>query len=200
MTHIYNLGILASGAGTNFSRIVEAVKTGNIPNATVTCLITDRDATVLDKAKSLQIPNYQLSPTDSPNPQAWFNAVLEKLKLQKVSLVILAGFLRKIEDPLLTAYKDRILNIHPALLPKYGGTGMYGSRVHEAVLKNKEKETGVTVHVVDAAYDHGPIVLQETIAVLAKDTAETLARRVHELEYEVYPKAIALYLKQIGYE
>ena len=121
----------------------------------------------------------------------------DELIAQGVSVVILAGYLRKITVPMLERYAGRILNVHPALLPKFGGKGMYGRAVHEAVLRAGEKETGITVHVVDAVYDHGPVVLQQKIAIKEAESVESLQRRVHELEYEYYPKAVAHFIKTL---
>ena len=121
---------------------------------------------------------------------------LKELQKKQVDLIILAGFLWKIPSPLINAYPQKIVNIHPALLPKYGGKGMYGSRVHQAVIDAKEKESGITIHYVDEIYDHGKIVLQAACPVDEQDTAETLAAKVHALEHLHYPAVIAQLVKK----
>lgn len=116
--------------------------------------------------------------------------LIEFLKVEKIDLIILAGFLLKIPEAFVRAFPDKIINIHPALLPKYGGKGMYGMHVHEAVIKNKETESGITVHFVNEEYDKGETILQVKCRVEPNDTPETLAHKIHALEYEYFPKAI----------
>ena len=118
------------------------------------------------------------------------NLVLNLLKENKIDWIILAGFLLKVPDNIIAAFPDRILNIHPALLPKYGGKGMYGSRVHEAVVAAGEKESGITIHLVNDHYDEGQIVFQASCPVLASDSADDVAAKVHALEYEHFPRVI----------
>nr|WP_243665078.1 phosphoribosylglycinamide formyltransferase [Rhodothermus marinus] len=123
--------------------------------------------------------------------------MLEVLRAHDVELVALAGYLKKIPDNVVAAYRNRILNIHPSLLPAFGGPGMYGRRVHEAVLNYGVRWTGATVHLVDEEYDHGPIVLQEPVPVLPDDTPETLAARVLEVEHRLYPEALRLFAEGV---
>ena len=123
---------------------------------------------------------------------------MELLKKHQIDLICLAGYLTKVPDKVVRAYRGRIINIHPALLPKFGGKGFYGENVHEAVLAAKEKESGATVHYVDEEYDHGSIILQQKVPVLPADTPETLAQRVHQVEYEIYPQAIKLVLEKLA--
>jgi phosphoribosylglycinamide formyltransferase-1 len=118
------------------------------------------------------------------------DAYVDEFKKNKIDFIVLAGFLWKIPIALLKAYSNKIINIHPALLPNYGGKGMYGNKVHEAVLANKEKESGISIHYVDEIYDHGKIIFQAKCAVLENDTADSLAQRIHALEHEHYPKII----------
>ena len=148
------------------------------------------DAFVLERAKRLGIPSMvftrsQLYGTDD---------VLLRLKELKTDLVVLAGFLWLVPDNMLKAYPSRILNIHPALLPDFGGKGMYGHHVHEAVLESGRKTSGITIHLVDEVYDHGRILLQAECPVLAGDTPDSLAERIHQLEHHHYPEVIKKYL------
>lgn len=151
----------------------------------------------MDRAERLGIPAQVIPPSNWRTPHEWAQALLSGVQARHIDLILLAGFLRKIEEPLLNAYKGRILNIHPALLPRHGGPGMYGMRVHQSVLKCGDTETGVSIHVVDQEYDHGQVIWQEKIHVEPRDTPESLATRVHELEYIAYPKAVTEYLKKM---
>jgi phosphoribosylglycinamide formyltransferase-1 len=118
------------------------------------------------------------------------DAYIPELKEKNIDFIVLAGFLWKIPSPLIKAYSGKIINIHPALLPNYGGKGMYGNRVHEAVIANGDKESGITIHYVDEIYDHGQIIFQAKCDVLPDDTADTLAKRIHELEHKHFPRVI----------
>lgn len=190
-----NIGVLCSGNGTNFEQIALAVQKGEIPNARIACLILDRQAKASEVANRLGIESLLLEPKDFPDVVNWMGAVKKELLKRDIGLVVLAGFLRKIEAPLLEAYPKRVLNIHPALLPKFGGKGMYGMKIHESVIASGSKESGVTVHLVDEFYDHGPIIFQEKIPILPGDTAESLGAKVLAMEHSVYPKAIASYIQ-----
>lgn len=194
----HKLAVLASGNGTNFERLAQACQKSEIPESQIVCLIADRACGATSRARRLGIASFVLEPKKFPDMESWSKALLDSLKKQDAGLILLAGFLRKIPPALIKAYPAKILNIHPALLPKYGGQGMYGRRVHEAVLASKEIETGVTIHVVDEEYDHGPVIWQEKIPVLPTDTPETLQFRIHEIEHRAYPKAVAFYLKHIS--
>ena len=121
--------------------------------------------------------------------------MLKNLKSHKIKFIVLAGYLKKIPKNILHAYDRNIINIHPALLPKYGGKGMYGKHVHEAVIANKETESGITIHYVDEIYDNGEIILQQKCSISENDTAETLAEKIHQLEYAHYPEVISSLLK-----
>lgn len=177
--------------------MAEACRSGEIPGARITCLITDRLCGALDRAKGLAIPAFTLEPKQFPNTDEWTNAMTERLRHCGVHVVCLAGFLRKIGPGMLAAYPSRILNIHPALLPRFGGPGMYGRRVHEAVINAGETQTGVTIHIVDKEYDHGPVLWQERISVASGETPQRLETKIHELEHRVYPKALAEYLNKL---
>lgn len=192
------LAVWVSGSGSNLERIIEACRNGEIP-ASVVLVISDRPGILaLERAAKHSIPSAVVSKKDYESEGAYALALMELLKNYRVDLICLAGYLRRVPDEVVRAFSGRILNIHPALLPKYGGKGFFGQTVHEAVLAAKEKETGATVHCVDEQYDHGSIIIQKKIPVLPTDTPETLAERVHQLEYEIYPQAIKLVLEKLA--
>ena len=186
-TTLANLGFLASGRGTNVQTIVEACRAGALAANPVVIISNNAKSGVLAYAKNENIPHYHISQQTHPDVDV---AIAETFLQYDVSLVVLAGYMKKISSHLLATFKNRIINIHPALLPKYGGQGMYGMRVHEAVLAAGEKETGVTIHLVDAEYDQGQILAQEKVAVEPDDTPETLAARVLEVEHALYKATI----------
>ena len=142
-------------------------------------------AKVLEKANSLDIPTEVFTKTALSD-----GTILNKINKIKPDLIVLAGFLLKFPGSIIEAFPNKIINIHPALLPKYGGKGMYGMNVHKAVIENKEKESGITIHFVNEEYDKGEIILQEKCTVDSYDTPETLAKKIHGLEYTYFPKAI----------
>ncbi|AEN72923.1 phosphoribosylglycinamide formyltransferase [Rhodothermus marinus SG0.5JP17-172] len=187
------LAVFASGGGTNFQAILDAIEAGRLPARVVLCVSDRPTAGALERARRHGIPTAVLAPKDYPSPEVFGEALLEVLRAHQVELVALAGYLKKIPDNVVAAYRNRILNIHPSLLPAFGGPGMYGRRVHEAVLNYGVRWTGATVHLVDEEYDHGPIVLQEPVPVLPDDTPETLAARVLEVEHRLYPEALRLF-------
>lgn len=191
------LGVLVSGGGTNLQAIIDACNSGILKDiAEVAVVISNKiDAFGLERARKNNIPAIFVDRKKVNDGTAYCEKLIEELKRYKVDLVCLAGFLLKLEPNFVKAFKGKILNIHPALLPKFGGKGMYGHNVHEAVLKSCEKESGATVHVVDEEFDHGPIVTQRRVPVLNSDTPEILAKRVLEVEHKIYPEAI---LKVIG--
>jgi phosphoribosylglycinamide formyltransferase-1 len=179
--------ILASGEGTNAENIIRYFKDDR--RIKIRHVITNRpDAGVIRRAE-------QLGKTVHIIPDKVFKnqpeQVLEFLQSEKIQLIILAGFLKKIPDIIIKAYPRAIINIHPSLLPKYGGKGMYGIHVHESVIRNHEKETGITIHFVNEEYDKGEIIFQKKTEVLPSDTPELLQQRVHQLEYEYYPLVIS---------
>jgi len=177
--------VFASGSGSNAERIATYFsEKGSAQVSLILC--NNLQAGVLERAKRLDIPSLVF------NRQAFYktNVVLNVLKTQQPDLIVLAGFLWKVPENLITAYPNRILNIHPSLLPKYGGKGMYGSHVHEAVIANAEKESGITIHFVNEHYDEGNIIFQAKTNVLPTDTPDTLAEKIHLLEYEYFPKII----------
>ena len=179
-----NIAILASGSGSNAENIIRYFR--NNKDICFPVIISNReDAYIHERAKNLGIPSCVFKKADFENGK-----VLDFLKEQQISFIVLAGFLLKIPDNLLQAYPDRIINIHPALLPKFGGKGMYGSHVHEAVVAAKEKESGITIHYVNENYDEGQIIFQAKCEVLPTDTPDDVAEKVHALEYMFYPEII----------
>jgi phosphoribosylglycinamide formyltransferase 1 len=177
-----NIGFLASHNGSNMLAIITACNSGVLKAKPVFVIRNNGDSGALSKAKQYGIPCYHLSMKTHPLPDELDLAILSALVVNQVSLVMLAGYMRKLGKRTLNHYQGKIINIHLALLPKYGGTGMYGIRVHQAVLASGEKETGVTIHLVDKNYDQGAIIAQTRVPVLPDDTAETLSNRVLERE------------------
>ena len=184
------IAILASGEGTNAERIIRYF-TGH-PTVKVAVIITNKaEAGVIRRAKNLQVPVEFLTASAFKEGKA-----TKMLRLYETDFVVLAGFLLRVPDDMLEAYPNRIVNIHPSLLPKFGGKGMYGSKVHEAVLAAGETESGITIHYINEHYDEGAIILQVQCPVMEGDTPDTLANRVHQLEYDHYPKVIEQLLAQ----
>jgi phosphoribosylglycinamide formyltransferase-1 len=179
-----NIAFLASHNGSNMQEVIDACKDGRIK--AVPCLVISNNShsEALARAKRENIPYYHLSRQTHPNPIDLDNEILNALMRYHSELIILAGYMVRLGKLTLSKYKGRILNIHPALLPKYGGPGMYGIHVHEAVLAAGEKITGVTIHIVDEEYDHGKIIAQCKVPILSTDTAEVLAKRVLGKEHE----------------
>ena len=180
-----SIAIFASGTGSNAANIIEYFK--NHPTIRVSLIVSNRaDAGVI---KVADVNNLPVILTEK---ETFFrgNAYVDELLNADISYIVLAGFLWKIPQKIIDNYQNKIINIHPALLPKYGGKGMYGNKVHEAVIASGEKESGITIHIVDEQYDNGSIIFQATCPVLYDDTPNSLAQRIHGLEYEHFPKVI----------
>ena len=191
------IGVLVSGGGTNLQAIIDGCESGHIPDSRVAVVISNRkDAYALERAKKHDIRGVYLERKDCESAALYFEAVKKELEKEKVDLVCLAGFLLKLEPNIVRGFKGRIMNIHPALLPKFGGPGMYGHHVHEAVIKAGEKESGCTVHFVDEIYDHGKIALQARVPVMENDTPDELAARILKEEHRIYPEAIKLFFEK----
>jgi len=187
-----NIVVFASGGGTNLQSLIDAARDGRIDGKIVLVVSSKPDAGALARAAAAGIPTAVASPKDPAHPD-YDERLAALCRGAAADLVCLAGFMLKLGPKMLAEYKDRILNIHPALLPSFGGKGCYGMKVHEAVLQAGVKVSGPTVHFVDENYDRGPIVLQQPVPVLPGDTPEILAHRVNAAELAVYPKAVALY-------
>lgn len=180
-----NIAIFASGNGTNAENIIRYFQNSELVNVELV-LANKETAFVLERARSLNVPFAYMGKAE------WTEgtAVLSLLEDRKIDFIVLAGFLARVPDCILHAYPNKIINIHPSLLPKFGGKGMYGDRVHEAVVAAGEAETGITIHYLNERFDDGEIVVQYKCPVLPQDTAADVAKKVHALEYEYYPKVI----------
>ncbi|MBL7900486.1 MAG: phosphoribosylglycinamide formyltransferase [Bacteroidia bacterium] len=185
-----NVAVFASGEGTNAENLFKYF--ANDPRVRIKLVITNReDAGVVAKAhqykKTVQIVSREAL-------EKYSNQLVEFLQVEKIDLIVLAGFLLKIPVEFIRAFPNRIINLHPSLLPKYGGKGMYGKHVHEAVLANKEKTSGVTVHYVNEVYDQGEIILQASCNLNENETIESLSAKIRQLEFECLPRAIEKFL------
>lgn len=179
------IAIFASGSGSNTENIINYFQANM--HLRVSLVVSNKsNAFVLQRAKNLGVQTYVLTKNDLTSPRSF----LTFLHSKKIEFIVLAGYLKRIPVELITAYSHRIINIHPALLPKYGGKGMYGNFVHQAVLQAGEKETGITIHYVNECYDDGAILFQAKCPIFSDDTPETIAERVHLLEYQHYPLII----------
>ncbi len=185
-----NIAIFASGSGSNAENIIVYFK--NHPMVRVDSVWSNkRGAFVLTRAQNLGVESHYFTREEFLGP-----AMITELQNRNIGLIVLAGFLWLVPPHFVDAFT--IINIHPALLPAYGGKGMYGSSVHEAIVHNQEKESGITIHLVNKEYDKGEHLLQAKCPVFPEDTADTLAARIHELEYKYFPKAIEDYLNRCG--
>jgi phosphoribosylglycinamide formyltransferase-1 len=186
------LAIFASGSGSNAENICNYFAESSDIKVVLIC--TNReDAFIVKRANKLNIPVYIFSKSELNN----FVDLHKKLQNIEVDVIILAGFLLKLPTIMVDNYPNRIINIHPSLLPKYGGKGMYGSNIHKAVIKNKELESGISIHFVNQNYDEGKIILQKTCPILEGETIDTLAAKIHQLEYKYFPIAIEKTLKKL---
>lgn len=181
------LAVFASGAGSNAKKLIEYFNAASGNNIKVSLIVTNKET-----AGVLKIADENHLPTLIINKEQFFrgDAYVSELRAAGIQFIVLAGFLWKIPTQLIAAFPGKIVNIHPALLPKYGGKGMYGSFVHEAVIANKETESGITIHLVDEHYDHGAHLFQAVCPVLPDDTADALAQRIHALEHAHYPAVV----------
>lgn len=176
--------IFASGSGSNAENIIKYFK--NAGTGTVVSIFTNNPkAYVVERAKNFQVPTEIFTKEELNSGK-----VLQKLNALQPDLIVLAGFLLKFPEDIVVRYPDKIINVHPALLPKYGGKGMYGMHVHRAIVENKEKETGITIHYVNENYDEGNIIFQKKVAVLVTDTPEVVAEKIHELEQKYFPSVV----------
>lgn len=180
------LAVFVSGQGSNFRAIQEAIESGRLPAKVVLVVTHDLScaAAVYGRELGLELLRYPASGTGPAD-------LVDALGAARIDYALLAGYLKRVPEEVVRAYRRRILNIHPALLPNYGGPGFYGRRVHEAVLASGDASSGPSVHFVDEEYDHGPILAQATVPVLAGDTPESLAARVLVEEHQLYPAAVA---------
>jgi phosphoribosylglycinamide formyltransferase-1 len=193
------LGILLSGRGSNFQAIYQAIQSGQLGNAEIALVVSNHaDAAGLQFAKDQKLPTLLQEKTGYENRAAYDRDLVQQLQAHQVELIVLAGFDRILSPALIEAFQDRILNIHPSLLPAYGGKNMVGVKVHQAVIENQESASGCSVHVVTETVDGGPVLGQSQVPVLADDTPETLAARILKEEHALYPRVIGDYIQQIG--
>jgi phosphoribosylglycinamide formyltransferase 1 len=179
------IAILASGSGSNAENIIKYFAARQ--TAEVSLIMSNKaDAFVLERAKNHNIPAFVFTAKEMRES----DILVEKLAEYKTDYLVLAGFLLKIPENMLRTYPNKIINIHPALLPKYGGKGMYGNFVHETVIREKELESGISIHFVNEKYDEGEIIFQAKCQIEASDTAESLAAKIHKLEYRYFPEII----------
>ena len=184
------VAVFASGGGSNFQALIDKKNEGKL-NVTFAVLIGNNSkAKAIERAQKQHIPTLHIAPSHFRDEIEYTEKLLAKLEAFSVDLIVLAGYMKMIPRAAIKKFQNRIMNIHPALLPSFGGHGMYGKAVHQAVLDYGAKVTGITVHFVDEEYDRGPIILQETAPVLDNDTADTLAERVLKVEHANYWRAV----------
>lgn len=185
------IAIFASGSGTNAENIVDYFKMDS--HIKVSLILSNKNsAYVLERARKLNIKSAVFTP-DQLNNSTFVDSILDE---EKIDAIILSGFLLKVPDRLITKYSGKIINIHPALLPKFGGKGMYGIKVHKAVIDSGDTQSGITIHLVDEYYDNGTILFQSTCNIEPGDTPESLAEKIHKLEYRYFPEVIGKYLQE----
>ncbi|HNY76594.1 MAG TPA: phosphoribosylglycinamide formyltransferase [Bacteroidales bacterium] len=188
-----NLAIFASGNGSNAENIFHYFSTS--PTIKINLLLTNnKNAKVIDRFRQYNVPIVIIDNSLANNG----NFLINICNAFEIDLIILSGYLRTVPESLIEKYPNKILNIHPALLPKYGGKGMYGAKVHEAVIANNEKYSGITIHIVNQNYDAGEIIFQHKINIENTNTPDSLAEKIHKLEYEYYPKIIEEYIKSLA--
>ncbi|EHO54697.1 MAG: phosphoribosylglycinamide formyltransferase [Lachnospiraceae bacterium] len=191
---MFDIVCLVSGGGTNLAAIIKAIEDGSIKNVRIKSVISNNaDAYALERAKNAGIESKCISPKNFKNRDDFNKALLDELKSLNPDLIVLAGFLVNISKDIVDAFENKIINIHPSLIPSFCGKGYYGLKVHEAALKRGVKVTGATVHFVDAGIDTGKIIIQKAVNVLPGDDAKTLQRRVmEEAEWIILPKAVEM--------
>lgn len=188
-----NLCVLASGRGTNLKSIINSQKSKKISSRVALVISNNSNSGALKIARKHKIPAYHLSERQFSSKTAFDAAFLNLLRKYRIDLVILAGYMKLLRPKIVKKYRNHILNIHPALLPVFSGTGMYGMKVHEAVIDAGCKVSGASVHIVDELYDHGPIVSQRTVEVSDTETPETLHKKIQRIEHRLYPEVIKLF-------
>ena len=184
------IAIFASGGGSNLREIYIQIQKGDIPAKIVLVVSNNPQCGALIFASEKGLENFIVNDTRFPNPDTRGKLLFQALLKAEVDLICLAGYMKLLPQNIVQQYKNKILNIHPALLPDFGGKGYYGMKVHEAVLKSGAEYSGATVHFVDEKYDHGPIIAQRKVKILDTDTVEALAERVLKVEHELYPEVV----------
>lgn len=188
------IAVFASGRGSNFEAILKAIRGGKIRGAAIVVVISNNSgAGALATARTNGIPALHISRRQFESEGEFDTQLLNTLDNHRVNFIALAGYMKKVSPAVISRYRNRIVNVHPALLPEFGGAGMYGEHVHRAVIAAGKAVSGATVHIVDEVYDRGAIVLQKSVPVAPGETPETLAAKVLRLEHEIYPEAIRLF-------
>jgi phosphoribosylglycinamide formyltransferase 1 len=182
--------VFASGGGSNFGALLDRKKSGDLHVDFVLFIGNNSGAAAFERARKANVPAFHLAPSHFPSEETYAGKLSALLREHGVELIVLAGYMKKLPSSIITNYRHRIVNIHPGLLPAFGGKGMYGLHVHEAVISCGAKITGVTIHFVDEEYDHGPIIMQRTVEVLDNDDPKSLAARVLTIEHASYWQAI----------
>jgi phosphoribosylglycinamide formyltransferase-1 len=193
---LLKLGILASGPGSNFQAIWNSIQAGRLHAQVQVVISNNADAGALDFACTHGLPAVHLARNQYDSKESFVQAFLKMLNDYKVNFIVLAGYMKLLSPEIVSTFRNRIINIHPALLPSFGGKGMYGHFVHEAVLAQGCKMSGVTVHLVNEEYDQGPIVAQQCVPVLEQDTPESLAERVLKVEHVIFSQALQLFAEE----
>lgn len=186
-----NISVMVSGGGTNFQAVIDAIQRGDIPQGQIVQVISSSSkAFALTRAENHNIKAKVIGGENYPDQKQRTDAILQALAEEETELIVLAGYMSILDERLIAAYRNRIINIHPSLIPRYCGKGFYGRRVHEAVLAGGERESGATVHFVDEGVDTGQIILQRRVPVEPQDTPDSLAARVLEVEHTILPLAV----------
>ena len=187
------IAIFASGSGSNAEAIIRASREGRLSSEVGLVISNNVNAGVLKRAKALEVNNSVIDPRSFESEELYITSLLSTLDENEIDFIALAGYLKLVQPELIDKYRNKITNIHPALLPSFGGKGFYGMKVHEAVLEAGCKVSGVTIHLVNEKFDRGPIIAQRTLPVLDDDSPESLAERVQKIEHEIYPEALQLF-------
>jgi phosphoribosylglycinamide formyltransferase-1 len=192
-----NLAVFCSGGGSNFKALHQHIQERHLPCQIVMCLSNNSQCGAMQFAREHGIDAVHLSSKTAPNEDAFVQTMLSELEKRQVDLILLAGYMKRVPKAVIERYPKRILNIHPALLPKFGGEGMYGMNVHRAVIEAREKESGATVHFVDEHYDEGEVIIQGKVSIAPDETPQSLASKVLEVEHRIYAEALVKVLEKL---
>lgn len=187
------IAVFVSGSGSNLQSLIEACESGEVNGKIVLVISSKKDAYALERAKNHNIKSAVFEKYNYENLESMYADMIGLLKSEKIDLILLAGFMLILTENIVTEYRNKIINVHPSLIPAFCGKGFYGLKVHEAVISNGAKITGATVHFVDEGADTGPIIIQESVKVNEGDTPEVLQKRVLEIEHKIYKKAVKLF-------
>jgi len=190
-----NLAVFISGGGTNLQSLIDSCRSGKLKAEIKAVISNNSKAFGLERARQAGIEAFHISQVVYPDNAVYINTMTKILEDKNIDLIVLAGYMKLLPIDIVRKYSGMIINIHPALLPKYGGKGMYGINVHKAVIDAGDKFSGATVHLVDEKYDQGKILIQRQVPVMADDTPESLAARVLEIEHQILPLAVELFIK-----